>query len=515
MNTTPLIHHRETEELSMHLLILSPQKIAAKSGLTLAVCFVHRGLLLLAIGCLLLRLGNSNVTAQSNVVQTKYTQTQANVSSSDNGNHVIVVSLDGLAAYLVDDTKASLPTIRKMVSEGCIVEGGMKVSNPSVTWPNHTTMITGVRPEKHGVLANGVLVRGGPGVPVRVDPKRDRVDLIRGTTVVDIAHAAGLRTGEINWPCTRASTSFDDSFPDVPDSLSHTTPRFRTTLVTNGILSDETDKTFANKSGAGRDWVWTEAACHLIREHKPNLLLVHLLNVDSTHHALGPQTPAGYTANAYADACLASMVEATKQAGIADKTTFFVVSDHGFITTPKAIKPNIVLRQDGLLTSTDGKISEARAHVYPEGGIGLVYSTNPGESKELMARVRTLLQDREGVEDVVLQHRFAELGLPLPREYDQAPDAVLVAKEGYAVSASIEGDDFVETNIDAKTSLGSHGFVSTNPKMNGLCVIWGHRIRRGIKISNIENTSIAPTIAELLHLGEFQSDGRVLRDALQ
>ena len=40
----------------------------------------------------------------------------------------------------------------------------MKVSNPSVTWPNHTTMVTGVQPRRHGVLANGVLVRGGPGI---------------------------------------------------------------------------------------------------------------------------------------------------------------------------------------------------------------------------------------------------------------------------------------------------------------------------------------------------------------
>jgi predicted AlkP superfamily pyrophosphatase or phosphodiesterase len=67
----------------------------------------------------------------------------------NSGNHVIVVSLDGLAAYLVDDAKTSLPTIRKMAAEGCIVEAEMKFSNPSVTWPNHTTMITSVRPEKH------------------------------------------------------------------------------------------------------------------------------------------------------------------------------------------------------------------------------------------------------------------------------------------------------------------------------------------------------------------------------
>jgi len=90
--------------------------------------------------------------------------------AADRDRHVIVVCIDGLAAYLLDDSKAPLPTIRRLAREGTVVARGMKVSNPSVTWPNHTTIITGVRPEKHGVLANGVLVRGAVGMPTMVDP---------------------------------------------------------------------------------------------------------------------------------------------------------------------------------------------------------------------------------------------------------------------------------------------------------------------------------------------------------
>ncbi|MFO1063056.1 MAG: alkaline phosphatase family protein [Pirellulales bacterium] len=238
--------------------------------------------------------------------------------------HVIVVSLDGLAAYLVDDSKASLPTIRKLARQGAIAKGGMKVSNPSVTWPNHTTMISGVRPAKHGVLANGILVRGGPGVPIHVEPKADRKDLVRVSTVIDAAHAAGLRTADINWPCTRGSNAFDDSFPDVPEMIANCTPKLRSELVQLGLLEEATDKAFAQKLGPARDWVWMEAACHLIRDRKPNLMVVHLLNVDTTHHALGPQTPAGYTANAYADLCLERIIQATRDAGILERTTFLL-----------------------------------------------------------------------------------------------------------------------------------------------------------------------------------------------
>lgn len=429
--------------------------------------------------------------------------------------HVIIVSLDGLAAYLVDDAKASLPTVRRLANEGAMAVGGMQVSNPSVTWPNHTTLISGVRPAKHGVLANGVLVRSGPGVPVRVDPKRDRQDLVRGQTIVDVARSNGLTTAEINWPCTRNSKSYNLSFPDVPDSLSHTTPGLRSQLVKLGLLDDETDAKFAAKVGPARDWVWTEAACHVIREFKPNLMLVHLLNVDSTHHALGPQTAGGYTANALIDMYLERIVRAIVKAEIADRTTLFVVSDHGFVTTPKAVKPNMLLRKQGLLKEVDGKITEARAHVIPEGGVGLVYFTNQSEASLLTAQLQQLFQGREGIADIVLPDRFTQFGLPLPREYSQAPDAVLVLKDGYAISVVADGDAFVVSNTEGKTSLGSHGFLGTNPKMNGLCVLWGNQVRKGAKLNGVENVDIAPTVAKLLGLKGLAFDGKPLTSAIE
>ena len=434
--------------------------------------------------------------------------------ATNSDKHVIVVSLDGLAAYLVDDPKASLPTVRKLATEGAIASGGMKVSNPSVTWPNHTTLITGVRPAKHGVLANGVLQRSGPSVPVRVDAKRDRNDLIRGLTIADLAKRSGLKTAEINWPCTRNSNAFNWSFPDVPDTLMYTTPELRTQLIKLGLLEDETDKSFAIKVGPARDWVWTEAACHVIRQYKPNLMLIHLLNVDTIQHGLGPQTSGAYTANALIDLYLERIVRAIESAGIAQNTTLMVVSDHGFVTTPKAVKPNMLLRKQGLLREVDGKLAEARAHVIPEGGVGLVYFTNQSEASYLTAQIKQLFQGREGIADIVLPDRFAELGMPLPREYAQAPDAVLVLKEGYAVSAVSDGDAFVVTNTDGKTAMGSHGFLSSNPKMNGLCVLSGHKIRPGTKLSGVENVDIAPTIAALLGLTGLEFDGKVLSNAL-
>ena len=115
---------------------------------------------------------------------------------------------------------------------------------------------------------------------------------------------------------------------------------------------------------------------------------------------------------------------------------------------------------------------------------------------------------------MVLPDRYAELGLPHPREYPQSPDAVLVAKDGYGVSAAVEGDDLVASNTEAKTALGSHGFVSSNSKMNALCVLSGQDIRQGAKLQGVENIDIAPTIARLLKIEGFEADGKPLSEAL-
>ena len=434
--------------------------------------------------------------------------------AADLSAHVVVISIDGFAGYLLDDPKAPVPTIRRLAKEGAQVVNGMVVSNPSVTWPNHTSIVTGVRPERHGVLANGVLVRGATNVPVIVDPRRDKSDLVRVPTIYDAAHVAKLTTAEINWPCTRGAPTLDDSFPDVPEAVANSTPRLRTELVAAGILGDETDKTFSAGSVVGRDHLWTEAACHVIQQRKPNLLFLHLLNVDATHHSLGPQSPAGYTANAFADACVSRVVAALDAAGIRQQTTLFIVADHGFAMTPKAILPNVLLRQAGLLQAERGKLTEARVNVVPEGGIGLVYCNDRGTLAEDRRRVLELFAGKEGVAEVLDPEQFAAHGLPHPREYDQAPDLVLVAKDGYGVSGSAEGETFVATNTEGRISLGSHGLLSRSTKMNALCVISGRGIQRGAKIEKAENIDLAPTIGRLLGLGEFPAQGRALIEIL-
>ncbi|WP_250846838.1 alkaline phosphatase family protein [Aquisphaera insulae] len=432
--------------------------------------------------------------------------TAADSRAAGPDRHVVVISIDGLPGYLLDDPHASLPAIRGLRDDGAFAAEGMRVSNPSVTWPNHTTMMTGVHPEKHGVLFNGLLERHGVGQPVRVVPKKDQKDLVRVPMLFDHLKAAGLESAAINWPCTRGSTSIEANFPDVPDQLSAASDVVKSTLEKLGRHAR-----FLDGGPVVRDEIWTDVACDVIRERRPSLVAVHLLNLDSTHHKYGPKTNPGYTSAGLQDANISRILAAIKEAGIREKTTVFVVADHGFITVKKTLNPNSLLRKEGLLTVDGNEVRSARVQVVPEGGIGMVYCNDPATADKDRETARSLFQGAEGVACVLSAEDFPRYHLPLPKADTRMADLVLVAKDGYSVTAKATEDAFV---TPAREPFGAHGYVSTDPQMNAIFVASGYGIRTGVKVKDVENTDLAPTIARILGVKLEGAGGRVLTEIL-
>ncbi len=129
--------------------------------------------------------------------------------------HVILISVDGLAHYYFEDPKAPMPTIRKLAAEGARAKR-MKTSLPTVTWPNHTTLVTGVQSGKHGVIGNSVFDRATQKDIVYLpDPHFDKDEIVKVPTVYDVVHQAGLSTAGIIWPASRNAKTLDWTVPDV------------------------------------------------------------------------------------------------------------------------------------------------------------------------------------------------------------------------------------------------------------------------------------------------------------
>lgn len=428
--------------------------------------------------------------------------------------HVVVVTIDGFAAYLLTDPAAPIPTIRKLAADGVAAEG-MRPVNPSVTWPNHTSLITGVRPDKHGVIFNGVLTRGDPGRPVRVEPAKTQAELVAVPTLYELLKPLGYRTAGINWPATRGSANVDDNFPDVPDQVTHMTPRLRDELVAAGALRDGTQAAIGGLSGASRDQIWSAAACQVVRARKPHFMTYHILNTDGLHHKYGPKTPAGYTGLALADQNVRDLLQALTDAGIREKTTIFIVADHGFNAARKLVFPNVTFRKAGLITlAPTTAVLRARAQIVSEGGIAMVYLNDPATRDDDRAKVTELMAGHEGVGGILTPDRYAEFGLPTPERSKQAPDLVLVADKGYAFHNMATGEDTVVATSAEKWTIGNHGYLSTDPNMQAVFVASGRGIKKGGKIGVVDNVDVAPTAAHLLGQELKNVDGKVLREIL-
>jgi predicted AlkP superfamily pyrophosphatase or phosphodiesterase len=405
---------------------------------------------------------------------------------------VIVISIDGLPAYAFTDSNVSLPTIKRLARDGALAEG-MRTVNPAVTWPNHTTMVTGVAPAKHGVLFNGMPVRGGEGKPIRVEPWVPKHELVLAPTVYDLAHAAGLTTAEVDWVAIHQPKTINWSFAERP-MLEDAIPR---EMIAAGMITEADVRDFAKTLIVRRDEIWTEAAVHILKKHKPNLLLFHLLTTDTSQHRYGARSLGGNTALALADARVKQVVDAA-----GENSTIFIVSDHGFKTYDKLVRPNALMMAKGLGEDV---------WVIPEGGSAMVYLTRAAKKAELGRRVKEEFASLPGVSRVVEPPEFAAMGFPAPNE--RMADMVLLAQDRFAFDGATTGETV--SDVPAGSTPGAHGYVNTDASMNAAFVASGAGIKRGVKLGVTQNLDVAPTVARLLGLEMNNIEGKVLTEILR
>jgi predicted AlkP superfamily pyrophosphatase or phosphodiesterase len=262
--------------------------------------------------------------------------------------------------------------------------------------------------------------------------------------------------------------------------------------------------------------MYSQLAQHIIRTKKPNFLALHLVSLDSFEHAHGRQVPEAYWAANDSDNRVADLVRATEEAGIREKTTFVITTDHGFITYDKLINPNVVLKQDGLTKTVLGKTLDKSSKVFAmaEGGACFVYVLDQANRDSILADITPKLAAIEGVESIVERKDFKSVvGHLLSEEDPREPDLFLSAKVGYNFTDSL-ADSAVITKVEV--AKGSHGYLQTHPDMGGCFVISGAGVKTGGSvIEKIDNRDVAPTMAKLLGVTIPGVEGRVLEEALK
>jgi predicted AlkP superfamily pyrophosphatase or phosphodiesterase len=200
--------------------------------------------------------------------------------------HVILVSIDGLRPDAIGTFDA--PTLQRLQADGSSSMAAITIV-PSKTLPSHTSMLTGVGPEVHGITWNSYAA--------------DRLDYVQVPTVFELAHAAGLSTAAFV-----AKAKFRHLLdPAQVDYFEVPAANATTWAVTRTV----------------------ERAVTYMRHERPNLLFVHMGEPDFAGHTLGWMSPAYGWSVRQADAGVARLVEAADATYGGGGYTIVITADHG------------------------------------------------------------------------------------------------------------------------------------------------------------------------------------------
>ncbi len=381
----------------------------------------------------------------------------ASPAGAADGRHpVLMVSIDGLRPDVVlqaDKHGQKIPVLRGLLREGSYAQAVINV-NPTVTNPNHTTLVTGVLPAEHGIYNNRPFApteKGGAGYSA--------YSQIKAQTLWGAAKAAGLTTASLFWPVTGGASDIDFN------------PR-------EG--SDEDDAKIADDAVA------------LIETKRPDLLTAHFVSLDHEAHKHGADSVEARAVLERIDTALGRVIAAQRKAD--PDSVVVVASDHGFADLSHTINLNVALVESRFITvDAAGGVQSWTAFVWYVGGSAMVVLRDPADTAtrdRLSDLLRKLAKDpANGIERVYARAEIAGLGL--------APEAEMVValKTGYRMGTALEGP------LLASASGGGHGAFSTRtvrPDMRSAFFMTGPGVAAGQNLGVIDMRQIAPTVARAL-----------------
>jgi predicted AlkP superfamily pyrophosphatase or phosphodiesterase len=397
--------------------------------------------------------------------------------------HVLVISVDGLGASLYDRlaTKIRLPNLRRLRKEGSYAEAVVGVY-PSVTYPSHTTLVTGRMPAEHGIYSN--LSSREPGK--NAAEWFWFANAIKVPTLWDEARAHHLTTAAVFWPVT-AGAAMDWIVPEIwsPQRPLQVDPEYIAKYSTPGLLVEALMEIGPPQPGQELDVTRARLAAFILKKHKPDLMLVHLTDLDAEEHGFGPDSPQAPATLEKIDGHIGELLAADREAGLSDSTDVFIVSDHGFLPVQTEIEPNVLLVKAGLLSADEkGQVTGGRIDTVADGGSFFIYWP---ESEDLRSEVNEALKplrDQGVLWATIDRSGLHDLGA------EPAAQMALDAPADYAFDSAAAGNLLVK----GKRTTGTHGHLPFRQELQAYFVAWGPDIRAGVDLHTIRMTEIAPTI---------------------
>lgn len=368
---------------------------------------------------------------------------------------LILVSIDGFRAEYA--ARGLTPTLATIAADGAWAPDGMRPSFPVNTFPNHYTLVTGLRPDHHGLTDNTLWDDARPGVKFSMgarDQVQDAFWWDGGEPVWVTAENAGLKSFIMFWPGSEAAI--------------HGVRPSRWSIYDEALPAFErVDRLLG--------WLDLPAA------ERPAFMTLYFEAIDTTGHHDSPDGEAIDMALRNVDAALARLVAGLKARGLYDQVNLVVVADHGMAATA----PDRVVFVDDIAPA------------------GEVTTVTLGTVSGLIARTPAAEAALVGKHPHVECWRKGEL--PARFHYGthkRIPPIICLPETGWV---------FTSREWYARRPLtgpaGSHGYDPDDPAMRALFVARGPAIRPGARLAVFDNVSVYPLLMTLLGLAPRPNDG--------
>ncbi len=368
---------------------------------------------------------------------------------------ILLVSIDGFRAEYLDRTWAV--QLRQLAGEGVRAQWLTPVF-PSKTFPNHYTIVTGLYPEHHGIVANSMM-----------DPATHRRFEIRDTLAVRdsswwkgepiwvTAVEQGRKTGVYFWPGSEAAIEgVRPTYWKRYDARTPNLARVRQVL----------------------DWLSAPAP------QAVSLAMLYMSDVDYAGHEYGPDAPQTDSAIARVDTAIGQLLTGLDQRGLAARVDLMVVSDHGMTATG----PERTIFLDDYIDLRDVSIVDMSpvAAILPREGRG----------EEVFRRL-------DGANPHLTVYRKGEAPVQWHyRNNDRIPPILAVADEGWLIS--IHGR---RSAPGLHPERGTHGYDPELPSMRALFIARGPAFRSGVTVPAFTNVHLYALMAHILGLQPAPNDG--------
>ena len=372
---------------------------------------------------------------------------------------------------------------------------------PTLTYPIHSSIVTGRYPIEHGV-DNNLLVQAEKKA---MDWYWDH-SYISGDTILNNAHKKGLKIAAFSWP---VSAKADIEF-NVPEVSPNPEGGFIDHLKENGSgeYIDELQSVFgpfdSHDSQKQKDEWMANATAYTFEKHQPDITFLHLIDVDHQKHVYGASHFAVKDAIKELDDRLSRMFEKIAKVKNLDEINIMLMSDHSQIDTAYPIRLNKMLADMNLVNvNEDGTVKKDwQAYFLTCGGSTALYTKedNPKLVEEIKEKIESL--NLEGIDKIFNTEEIKEL-----KSSDSAKLWV-EAKEGYVFDA--DAREFIESRNQEPGPRGNHGFLPSKEKNLAMAIFIGPAFKENSVIENEKIVDIAPTIDKIYNLDMKDMSGSVI-----